>query len=525
MEPHVRHHHMTVKLKRLIGYVIAGSLLTIALIICSLAILNMKLENDSAASRKEAIVQFNKILTDNSFKLPEGSSHAPYKIEDSTLIDVIAKNQPAVVRVVTLTCADMTVRSKNATISLKDACAGMSGSGSIISSNGYIATSGHVVVLSPKSLLMSTLTSTANQITYVNFLVQGGLLSSTSAQTIRNAIAANDPSLQAQIEATKDFLKDDMFSIQNQESTYSVQLANHQVQLMLQGNRTAIRPSDGVVLASLIAKDYDINTSSRGLTTGIFTSSDVALLKVEGTYPYIELGDINTLSIGDRLTAIGFPSLLNNANSSSTDDEVVPSITQGSLLQIVQDAPKNGRSILSTNIPISQGSSGGPALDVIGHQVGIGTYALLNCTSGQETCFGDGQLRDIADIKRLISQNSLVLEKKDTNRAWSDILALYQRGEYIQTVQQIRNLLNTYPDHYLARALESIASQQIGERYDTSAKVETGKIMTSTLLFGTAGAGLLVSVLVLVFMHYSILHAHSSLRYYRSQKQMTAPHK
>lgn len=518
MEPHIRHQHTMQKLGRLLGYVFVGMLFTLALVGAVYGAITWKLEQDKMASKAVAVEYFNKILDDNTFSLPEGSSHAPYELDTDTLIDVVARNQPAVVRILATTCADMVVTSQQSSLRVSDACLATSGSGSIISSNGYVATSGHVLDLSVKDILLGTLTSKANQETYLNFLEEGGLISASSAQEVRTAIEVQGSALSSVLESTKQLLDVSLFTVSNRESHYSVQLSNQPAQLLRDGERIAIRTGDGVVAAELVAQDFEVESANSGLSTGLFKTSDVALLKMtdKAAYPYIELGAITGIRRGDELTAIGFPSILNHANETDASI-IVPSVTQGSVLDIYKDAPRNGRNIISTDIPISQGNSGGPALDVNGRQVGLSTYAILECDAS-EVCFGNGQLRDVADIKSLAQKSDITFEYGNTNQAWQEILDTYQLGDYIATVDKVSALLEDYPYNYLAASLASVARGQIGERTDTSGEVQSQRAVSSAWIMLASGGALLLVVLIYAFLHINILHGHALVRHARSQK-------
>lgn len=517
MEPHIRHQHVMQKLGRLLGYLFAGLLLTGALLGAAYGVTSWKLEQQQEASKTVAVEYFNKILEDNTFSLPEGSSHAPYQLDPDTLMNVIARNQPAVVRILATTCANMTVTSNGSSLDIDDACVATSGSGSIISSNGYVATSGHVIDLSVKDILFGTLSSQSNQQVYLDFLEDGGLISYASAQEIQSAINTQSAALDGLLESTKSLLDVSLFTIENRESQYSVQLSNEPAQLIRSGTRISIRQGEGVVSATLEAEDFDVESANQGLSTGFFKTSDVALLKIQepGMYPYIQLGSITGLSKGDTLTAIGFPSILNHASDADAST-IVPSVTQGSVTDVYKDAPTNGRNIIATDIPISQGNSGGPALDDAGKQIGISTYAILNCADG-EVCFGDGQLRDVADIKSLAEKSDIALEAANTNQAWQTILDTYQSGDYIATVRLVNGLLEAYPYNYLAASLGEVARSQIGERSDTSAVVQSREAISSTWVFLASGGALVIGLVILAFLHVSILHAHATLRYGRDQ--------
>ena len=89
---------------------------------------------------------------------------------------------------------------------------------------------------------------------------------------------------------------------------------------------------------------------------------DLALVKVSGTgLPFLRLGDIGKLAVGDRVIAIGSPLGLEGTVS----DGIVSAIREG-----VSSATK----WIQTTAPASHGNSGGPLLNIEGKVVGVLTW-------------------------------------------------------------------------------------------------------------------------------------------------------
>lgn len=101
---------------------------------------------------------------------------------------------------------------------------------------------------------------------------------------------------------------------------------------------------------------------------------DVALLKVEGTFPCLPLGDSQSVPIGRPVFAVGFPQV--------DVQGVDPKFTEGSIsgLRGVED---NDR-YFQISVPIQPGNSGSPLVMGTGEVVGIVSATLRNTSQGND---------------------------------------------------------------------------------------------------------------------------------------------
>ena len=90
---------------------------------------------------------------------------------------------------------------------------------------------------------------------------------------------------------------------------------------------------------------------------------DLALIKVSGrNLPALSLGDSGSVSIGDRVIAIGSPLGLQNT------------VTDGIVRAVRDDG--TGRKWIQTTAPASRGNSGGPLLTLDGNAIGVITFGF-----------------------------------------------------------------------------------------------------------------------------------------------------
>jgi S1-C subfamily serine protease len=101
-------------------------------------------------------------------------------------------------------------------------------------------------------------------------------------------------------------------------------------------------------------------------------NKDLAIIKVGGrNLPFLQLGDIDNLHVGDHVVAIGSPLGLEGTVS----DGIVSALRDVANMKWVQ-----------TTAPVSHGNSGGPLLDMNNHVVGVITWGV-NLELGQNLNF------------------------------------------------------------------------------------------------------------------------------------------
>jgi len=102
------------------------------------------------------------------------------------------------------------------------------------------------------------------------------------------------------------------------------------------------------------------------------SDKDLAIIKVNGkNLPFLTLGDINKLHVGDHVVAIGSPLGLEGTVS----DGIVSALRDVDSEKWIQ-----------TTAPVSHGNSGGPLLDMNNHEIGVKTWGV-NLELGQNLNF------------------------------------------------------------------------------------------------------------------------------------------
>ena len=103
---------------------------------------------------------------------------------------------------------------------------------------------------------------------------------------------------------------------------------------------------------------------------GINSTIDVALLKIEGSFEELELGNSNNIQIGERVIAIGNPYGLQF------------SATSGSVSQVHRQGQNGFDAYVQIDAPINPGNSGGPLINKEGEVIGMVNFKIAGGAEG-----------------------------------------------------------------------------------------------------------------------------------------------
>ena len=291
-----------------------------------------------------------------------------------------------------------------------------------------------------------------------------------------------------------------IFSLITKVPAHNVQVANDESDYVVQTSSDPIR-FDGTYArykwvttsTNLSAKKIDSEVNMKKSRFDINDKeTDVAILKIEGNFPAVELGDSTLLDTGDRLTAIGFPAVVDDGLNTKKE-KTVPTVTQGNLQQTVLDG--GGHKLFLMSTMIASGNSGGPAFDSKGKQVGINTYGGAACEDGKKgnSCFGKGIARDISDLKAMAKKNNIAISADgELTKLWKDGLAQFDKGKYSKAKDYFSELNRLYPQNYLVAKLLKISEETADDYVDEDVAKQYGNSPVDTKSNNTALAVVVV---------------------------------
>lgn len=113
----------------------------------------------------------------------------------------------------------------------------------------------------------------------------------------------------------------------------------------------AITPTGEIYSAEIIGESEDV---------------DLALIKIEGNFSKLELGDSEKIQIGENVVAIGNP------------EGFTFSVTNGIISATKRIGPNNLSTYIQTNAELNQGNSGGPLINKEGKVIGMNNFKILD---------------------------------------------------------------------------------------------------------------------------------------------------
>lgn len=394
---------------------------------------------------------------------------------------------PAVVKIYHIVCGTLVYRGK---VLAPDTCSGSTGSGFIVSTDGYIATNGHVVVYGAQDVLADALVS--NETLFAQYL-KGAKLSDKQVSEVMGR-----PELAAAAIAKIYDLSDSDLRFDNKRELTVAALGTKPLNLKDEAEAKKLVDSfdstDYLKRANVVGYDYSskdqfavVANPDKG-----FSASDVALLKIDATnLPIVRLSD-EPVTQNQKVSVFGFPG---DADNELTDNNVLGvTVTNGSI-NAIRDAAGGDTKLYQSDADASHGSSGGPVVDEHGRAIGLLTYRYA---SGDSADAAKSYIRDIADFKKLLRYKAVSLNTTSKTQAtWEKALDQYSKHHYSAALPLFRNAQQLYPAHRLAERYIDLSKQAIDEGRD----IKEPSVLL--LLLGTgAGLGGLAFAVVLIARHH-----------------------
>ncbi len=394
---------------------------------------------------------------------------------------------PAVVKIYHTICGSLEFNGSELS---SDTCIAKTGSGFIVSSDGYVATNGHVVVYGAKDMLVDALLQSRPLLQ--KYLAGLGL----NTKQIGEVMSRSDLTASA-VSKVYD-LPDNALRLRNQREITVAATGRAALPLGSEADikklTTNFEQTMDFRQAAVIGYDYKsedklsiIAKSSNG-----FSASDVALLKIDvKDAPYITLSD-TVARQNQPVTLFGFPGDADNELIDSSTTDVT--VTKGTI-NSVRDAAGGAGKLYQTDADASRGNSGGPAVNSEGKSIGLLTYRY---DSGESGDAAKSYVRDIKDFKDLVNKKDVTLNADGRVQAlWAEGLDLYSKHYYSKALSKFEQVRALYPSHRLAEQYADMSRQAIAAGKDV--KDPSAALL---ILLGGIGMGGTLAGAYFIMRHY-----------------------
>ena len=444
----------------------------------SICISNVRPTNVSAASLVEQVldsISFGSAQQNEVASTDETSliTVTPEYYGDGETLGSIAKSQPSVVRVGTLYCADLDLKFEDGetATTLTDACIGNIASGTFVSSDGYIATTGHAIRTHKKAAINGYINFAPNrELTLdrlqrvLDYLLKADLILESDANYFTTGALTGDQEALAKIQNIGSIIPDKYISPVKEEYSYAVQPYTKPIVV---NRNDSLKPefaySDSVLKAKYVGSEYDSTKAIQYVFGSETPVSDIGLLKVEGNFPEVPIVQSETTRTDDTVSTIGFTAY---SDSTLTINGIrdLPVVTVSNVEQAYE---KDKKQLLQTNMPVLPGNDGAPVFNNQGELIGFAVYGLSYCPDQQ--CLASGTVRSASELVSLIDQENITLNTNGSIASqWRDGVDQFLASNYASSEDSFGATNSTYSFNRWATPAKELSTSLKGNDKDTS---------------------------------------------------------
>ena len=420
----------------------------------------------------------------------------PEYYSDGEALRSIAKSQPSVVRVGTLYCADLDLKFEDGetATTLTDACVGNIASGVLVSSDGYVATTGHAIRTQKKAAINGYINfapnreSTLDRLQRVlDYLLEAKIILESDAEYFTIGAQTGDQEALAKIQNLGLIIPNNYITPVKEEYTYAIQPTDKPIVV---NRNDALKPSfaysDSVLEADYVSSDYDAEKAVQYVFGSTTPDSDVGLLKVKGDFPSVPIAQQETAKSDDVVSTIGFTSY---TDSTLTIDGI-RDLPVATVSKVDQAYEKDGQQLLQTDKPVLPGNDGAPVFNSNGELIGFAIYGLLYCPDQQ--CFAGGTIRSASELLNLVEQSNLTLNTGGVLATqWRDGVDQFLASNYSASTSSFNTAGDSYRFNRWATPSKDLSISMQGSEKDTSLMNQLQFAMIVTLVSLILATGLL----------------------------------
>ncbi len=310
---------------------------------------------------------------------------------------------------------------------------GMSGTGFIVTPDGYLVTNAHVVQMTDAELKQSMVQVglTDNMDSFVSGLEQG--LGMTLTDDQKQKVIAAVSNIYAQ-----------HLTLANTSS---------QSQMFM-----------GVAVPGIgtVQKGQPLEIVKAGQET---PGKDVAVMKVNATnLPTVPFGDDSAVQDGQQALALGYPGAATfNPALQQSDQNVKPSLTVGSISG--HKTMPGGWDVIQMDTALTHGNSGGPLFNSNGQVIGITTFGSPS-DSGQGEVQGFNFAVPTSVVREFLNETNVKPAQGSLTQMYHDAVDLYSAGHYSAAKDEFKEIADTNPAFPYVSDMIAGATQKISAGQD-----------------------------------------------------------
>ena len=216
---------------------------------------------------------------------------------------------------------------------------------------------------------------------------------------------------------------------------------------------------------------------------------DVAVLKIEGkNLPTLPLGNSDNIQNQDNIWVIGYPAAA-DSDLLSPDSSLVSSMNAGQI-SATSKKTEQGSPVIQINAAATHGNSGGPVINEKGQIIGLLTFRG-DTVNGQEVQ-GFNFAVPVNTVKEFVNQAGVRNTKSETDKLYQEGLELYWGGYYKHALEKFEAVQRIYPNH--SEIKQYIANSE--KKMDSSKTLWSDYATIFYIIDGVAG---LLILILLVF--------------------------
>jgi hypothetical protein len=172
---------------------------------------------------------------------------------------------------------------------------------------------------------------------------------------------------------------------------------------------------------------------------------DLAILKIEKqNLPSLIVASEDYLRTGDQIWAIGYPGVVVQHGMLNRQQVLyTPSVTSGTFSNYRQK--ETGPKVFEATAPVTHGNSGGPAIDNTGKVVGVATFVSIKGQFGQQIQ-GFNFFMAASLVREILARNNIQNYQGSLMKVFEDALKLYYNKHYSAALEEFQKMRNLYPE-------------------------------------------------------------------------------